>query len=658
MADANEQLSDELRDLADKMGQTGGAAADVIKSLMQLASVQKKDAALKEEIAKAQARQKEGYDKIEQGLKKLGSSATQVMMGFSSVTASIYNSDKAFTAVIPVIDLMANVTKSFVEALGLAASGITILGTGTGKVSEAIAKFVTTGIDIATAAVKQQIESTQKLFDNFDHLSKAGVTYGGSIDKLARSAAEGGISIDTFTKITSKNADAMNTIGGSVEAGAAKVVKFGKKLADQDNVLLATYGSYENLNSAIAEYAAQQTKYGVSGAQLNKDMEGSARSYLYQQKELANLTGKNVDQLKKEADERSKSAAYQIALGKMTAEERQNSEYAIAQISAKYGKEAAQYAMEYVSTGGEVSSRTGKTFEAMAGPVASSVADMVKDLKQNNDAFKESTNNTITANSKTIDAWAKSNETLAKIDQAGYDNATIKMMTGVTSAVLASMNAQESASKVAKDIAKDQKDADKDAATMYASAIKSLEGFKTQMDALTITHLPQVADQMKLAYYAAEKLADGLNAVNDTIAFMQGKMSAEEYKKSVETRINSSGKDVSALEAERSNILQYGNRKTLSEERVKELDIIEAKIAELKNRQDGAPKYSNGGIASGPDTGHMATLHGTEAVVPLPDGRTIPVTMDMSDLTKSLGELADLARQQRDIQEKLLNNSY
>ena len=34
MADANEQLSDELRDLADKMGQTGGAAADVIKSLM------------------------------------------------------------------------------------------------------------------------------------------------------------------------------------------------------------------------------------------------------------------------------------------------------------------------------------------------------------------------------------------------------------------------------------------------------------------------------------------------------------------------------------------------------------------------------------------------------------------------------------------------
>lgn len=37
------------------------------------------------------------------------------------------------------------------------------------------------------------------------------------------------------------------------------------------------------------------------------------------------------------------------------------------------------------------------------------------------------------------------------------------------------------------------------------------------------------------------------------------------------------------------------------------------------------PGYSTGGIASGPETGYSATLHGTEAVVPLPDGKRIPV---------------------------------
>ena len=37
--------------------------------------------------------------------------------------------------------------------------------------------------------------------------------------------------------------------------------------------------------------------------------------------------------------------------------------------------------------------------------------------------------------------------------------------------------------------------------------------------------------------------------------------------------------------------------------------------------------FSEGGIASGPTSGYPAILHGTEAVVPLPDGRSIPVSI-------------------------------
>jgi len=37
--------------------------------------------------------------------------------------------------------------------------------------------------------------------------------------------------------------------------------------------------------------------------------------------------------------------------------------------------------------------------------------------------------------------------------------------------------------------------------------------------------------------------------------------------------------------------------------------------------------YASGGIATGPISGYSATLHGKEAVVPLPDGDSIPVTM-------------------------------
>jgi len=37
--------------------------------------------------------------------------------------------------------------------------------------------------------------------------------------------------------------------------------------------------------------------------------------------------------------------------------------------------------------------------------------------------------------------------------------------------------------------------------------------------------------------------------------------------------------------------------------------------------------YSTGGIAKGSQSGYPAVLHGTEAVVPLPNGKSIPVEM-------------------------------
>ena len=37
--------------------------------------------------------------------------------------------------------------------------------------------------------------------------------------------------------------------------------------------------------------------------------------------------------------------------------------------------------------------------------------------------------------------------------------------------------------------------------------------------------------------------------------------------------------------------------------------------------------FASGGISSGPTSGYPVTLHGTEAVVPLPDGKTIPVSL-------------------------------
>ena len=73
----------------------------------------------------------------------------------------------------------------------------------------------------------------------------------------------------------------------------------------------------------------------------------------------------------------------------------------------------------------------------------------------------------------------------------------------------------------------------------------------------------------------------------------------------------------------------------------------------------------DGGIATGPRSGYSATLHGTEAVVPLPDGKTIPVSMpeyasNMQDQLGILGtqlatleNVVSLLREQNDISRKI-----
>jgi len=51
--------------------------------------------------------------------------------------------------------------------------------------------------------------------------------------------------------------------------------------------------------------------------------------------------------------------------------------------------------------------------------------------------------------------------------------------------------------------------------------------------------------------------------------------------------------------------------------------------------------FARGGIAEGPTTGFAAMLHGVEAVVPLPDGKALPVNLDLgnSSLLASIGKL-------------------
>ncbi len=75
--------------------------------------------------------------------------------------------------------------------------------------------------------------------------------------------------------------------------------------------------------------------------------------------------------------------------------------------------------------------------------------------------------------------------------------------------------------------------------------------------------------------------------------------------------------------------------------------------------------FAKGGIASGSLSGYQATLHGTEAVVPLPDNKSIPVSLDSSALNGAIQAQSDILnnilsamQQNNKYASGLLQNSY
>jgi hypothetical protein len=72
------------------------------------------------------------------------------------------------------------------------------------------------------------------------------------------------------------------------------------------------------------------------------------------------------------------------------------------------------------------------------------------------------------------------------------------------------------------------------------------------------------------------------------------------------------------------------------------LDATISQLGVSTKASDLATGFAKGGIASGSLSGYSATLHGTEAVVPLPDNKSIPVSLDGSALSGALQAQSDI----------------
>jgi hypothetical protein len=292
--------------------------AEAAKNQTKLNGLSEKDIKLIEEKLKADdeyaVKVRQRSQNMAQGANQLGKTVASAVKDMSSLASKVSASTEGFTAVIPVVQMLGNTTKGVVEALGKMASGISIFGFSTGRASEGLSQMAGIGIDLVTGALTQQLEGTQKIVNSYVLMSKAGVTFGGSLESMKTAAHASGMSIDTFGKFITKNYEQFGSLTGNVTEAATKVGAMSKNISTANPKILAMYGSMEELGNATADYMSMQARYGVDTTKNTKELTLGATEYLVAQKELTALTGKSAEALKKSEEERQNSAAYQIAM--------------------------------------------------------------------------------------------------------------------------------------------------------------------------------------------------------------------------------------------------------------------------------------------------------------------------------------------------------
>ena len=403
-----------------------------------------------------------------------------------SATQSMYGTDQAYSSVVPVLNTMATAAKTVVSALTGIFSNVWILG----GISDAVGKVAGAAIDLTVQYATAQLENTQKFVNTYQQLSKVGVTFGGAIEMMRKSAAEGGMNIQQYTKFVTGSIESLSALGGSVETSASRVAKFGIELVKTNPKLEAMYGSIDAVQSATADYIAMQARYGIDTTKNTKDLAEGAKNYLYNMKELSNLTGKSADALKKSEEERQKSAAYQIELSRMGSDQQANTRNSIEITASTFGTVAEKYAQEFIATNGRVTSEQALQFKAFFPEIAKTVELSLNATKSTQADFSR-------ANAEIIESRRDINnkEVMAKQDQlrlqagAGAGNPIFEMLNSVSAATVKTFGKQGEAIKTAADLEKERNAAMTTGTEKFVEAIDALTKFQMTIDATTEQHL-------------------------------------------------------------------------------------------------------------------------------------------------------------------------
>ena len=429
------------------------------------------------------ARQADVDKKREDAAKALVQDLLGLTKGAISSSQALYSSDKAFTSVTPTLELMGQVVKAVSSAIAGLATGIPILE----GLSEGANKLISVGTDITIQVAKMQLEMSQQFVDTYTGLSKVGLNFGGSLDKMVEAAGQGGLSLSNYKKFVDESAESLKAMGGTMDQAAGRVLKMSQSALKNNERLLVEYGGYDQVGAALANFTSMLTKAGVDTVSMQTQLNNTSGKYLESLKIMEAITGKTAKDQQAEQAEAMQNVAFQRKLREVAATEGPAAAAAMLQtlneVSAVFGKSGADYYKELSATGRVISENNllyQNFMPAMSGTI--------EGMNQNRIAYGKDAEARIKANGAllrsnegNIKANDKANESFGDLSYAIKDGVlgtvnqfNVDALTGTEKR----LNYEAAAAKAIKD----QKDKEGQASEGAAKGTKALNETQIKMD--------------------------------------------------------------------------------------------------------------------------------------------------------------------------------
>ena len=571
--------------------------------------------------------------------------AASVLFKTTSVAGNALSTfgDAALAAAPAVAMLGAGIGGLVTAGVGIAAKG---LGIFLNSASEAADKLAQTAIPLLTSEL-------DKLYTNFNAISSAGLVFAGGIRDMANAGLALNLTLPEFAEVVKASAQNLSALGISTTEAARRMGDVGTTMRKTGVSLeLQKLGyTFREQAGLIADTMGLMRQSGGSLVASNDEVAVQTAKYAENLRIVSAITGEDAKKREQEVRDQTNEVAFQQKLAVMDEKTRLGTIAAMENMSVAQRKAfmetvvfgqaitpASAYMVSNMQGFGESISRAMQNFQAgtLDGTTMRQInADLGGAMKQDIIASVD----------------------LARAGMAGVTGLVADLRVAYSDELKERNRVTREAITAAEEAVRTQQKNTRELDTQLIAAANAGRDMATTLQETMLK--PQVLEKTAWAFGQVteavtkliRKFVTGEEAGELNAGGIAGNISQAENRAEINRmaqRLNQTDRNLlartqSVQDDTRSNIsvpssfLTYGNASQSTPQ--PNANNINNEAVNNIRRSYGLPPLASGGIASGPDSGYLAMLHGTEAVLP-------------EDLTNML---LDAAKQNQTIADKLPN---